>query len=1370
MQGSRPSRFAMHTILVVCCLIFAAGSAFAQQNYKVYLQSEVFTPSANFSSQSASGFTAFPHEVHNGRYRRLIQFWHLPGKREHAKLRDLDVQLEAYIDFGAYIASVPATFQWSTLLLFDVRSVQPIKPEWKTNRRLLEQPWPDYAWDGRNLSVIVSFAPDVDIESGARLLRAEGYSFRETLPNPALAYVQVRPEQVAELAALPYVSFVEPIPPAPEVEDEKGRALHRANLVDSESSIGPKFTGAGVAVLVRDDGAVGPHIDFQGRLNNIADEYGSTHGDGVSGILCGAGNLDPEKRGMAAGADLYVIDYVNHFQDNTIPLHQNKGVKVTNSSYSDGCNTGYTATARTVDGQLFQNPTLMHIFSGGNSNGSNCNYGAGNQWGNITGGHKQAKNAIACANLNQMGELDNTSSRGPAHDGRLKPDIAANGTGHTSTDEDNEYLTFGGTSGAAPGIAGCMTQLIEAYRTFNSGSEAPTALLKAIMLNTANDLGNVGPDYKFGWGHVNGGRALRALQNNWFGQNTIGQGGELTIPIQVPADVRSMRVMVYWPESAAVQMASKALINDLDITLITPAQTTHLPWKLNPTADPNTLNMPAGRGRDSLNNIEQVALGLPEPGTYQLVVKGTAVPMGNDVAFYYVYDFTTEPLKVTYPNGGEGLYPGQNIHIQWDAEPGAGQFELKYSTDKGQSWSSIASKPAAARLHAWTIPQGISSGEVLISVERGTERDQSDTTFGIMPQVQGFKLLKVCPDSVTVGWDSHATATGFEAYALGQKYMEIVGAAPGTDNSLTFYRKVSLEPLWLSIRPLIHGAPGRRINAQTYPGQLLNCPQDLDYAVAEITQPPVGGVFGCDLNSDRVQVRIQNQGLQSVSGLTVSFQIDQQPPVTEDLPDLAPNTATLYTFNQPMVFSVNGLYKLKVWVTAPGDPVSFNDTLSQLFSVSTHVQAGYFTQDFEGASFPPTGYRIVNPDEGVTWDRTTQSFGPNGTSTKAIWVNHFNYNKRGESDHFFVIPIDLSSKNNAALEFDLAHAGYSNDYSDGLRVSVYPGCSLTSTPIVFFEKFGSALNTTPNQSTSFSPDQAADWSHVTLDISNFAGSKAIVVFTAINDYGNNTYLDNISVKELQLIPPVASITADADTICRLDTVVFSAPATPFVNYTWNFGSNVLPTTTATGPGPHSRVFITPGDKMVRLIASSHSGRDTAFHPIVVQALPNASFTKAINQNTVTFTATNNSATQWLWNFGDGNSSTLRNPIHTYAAVGDYVVSLDATNTCKTDTRTETITINTVSTNEAFEEVGIKILPNPNTGHWVVSFTRQDAADLQIRLLSADGRELRRQNLIHHGNGLEQLVYFHESALAAGVYWLEVRTDSEITRGLVLIQH
>ena len=77
---------------------------------------------------------------------------------------------------------------------------------------------------------------------------------------------------------------------------------------------------------------------------------------------------------------------------------------------------------------------------------------------------KQAKNVIATANLNYNGTLVSSSSRGPASDGRIKPDIAAHGNGQISTDPNNIYNAGSGTSAAAPGISGVLATTISSIQ------------------------------------------------------------------------------------------------------------------------------------------------------------------------------------------------------------------------------------------------------------------------------------------------------------------------------------------------------------------------------------------------------------------------------------------------------------------------------------------------------------------------------------------------------------------------------------------------------------------------------------------------------------------------------------------------------------------------------------------------------------------------------------------------------------------------------------------------------------------------------------------------------------------------------------------
>ena len=236
------------------------------------------------------------------------------------------------------------------------------------------------------------------------------------------------------------------------------------------------------------------------------------------------------------------------------------GIRVTASSYSNGCNAGYTAFTRQVDLDAIQNPSLTHVFSAGNNGNSNCNYGAGSGWGNITGGHKQGKNVLATANVTGADIIAGSSSRGPAHDGRIKPDIAALGTNVFSCLAPNDYRSITGTSMACPGIAGVMAQLYDAYKQNNNGIDPEGGLMRSLLTNNADDLGNPGPDFKYGYGRVNGLRAAKAIEMGWYIKDSVAQGEVDTVNITVPGGngVGELRVMLHWTDPQATVNAGRA--------------------------------------------------------------------------------------------------------------------------------------------------------------------------------------------------------------------------------------------------------------------------------------------------------------------------------------------------------------------------------------------------------------------------------------------------------------------------------------------------------------------------------------------------------------------------------------------------------------------------------------------------------------------------------------------------------------------------------------------------------------------------------------------------------------------------------------------
>ena len=92
----------------------------------------------------------------------------------------------------------------------------------------------------------------------------------------------------------------------------------------------------------------------------------------------GGGNKDPLTRGMGWGADLYVYEASPYQGYDSIYTHYfTNNILITSTSYSDGCNAGYTTLAQTMDQQIIDMPNLMHVFSAGNQGTADCSYGAG---------------------------------------------------------------------------------------------------------------------------------------------------------------------------------------------------------------------------------------------------------------------------------------------------------------------------------------------------------------------------------------------------------------------------------------------------------------------------------------------------------------------------------------------------------------------------------------------------------------------------------------------------------------------------------------------------------------------------------------------------------------------------------------------------------------------------------------------------------------------------------------------------------------------------------------------------------------------------------------------------------------------------------
>ena len=760
----------------------------------------------------------------------LIVFDIIPNNQKKQDLELLGIQFLEYLPRNTFLINLPKSFDTNTLNSYGVLSIINVLPEYKLDPKIQNNKLPSWAFQNNKLSIKIILYNDVDIDKVQENFNVLGYDFSIKDVKNSSFILSIRKDDLIDISLINQVWYIEPIDPPSVPENKTARTLHRSNAINTNINGGKKYNGEGINIMMQDDGLVGPHIDRQGRVdqsycNGCSSNINNDHGDHVSGTIMGAGNLDPTTAGMADGSFLYVFGSSNNNYDDVPMLYQNQDVIITSKSYSNGCNAGYTSLAKDLDEQIRLYPSLTHVFSAGNDGNSDCGYGAGAGWGNVTGGHKQAKNVIAVANLTQISNLAGSSSRGPAADGRIKPDVGAKGTSVNSTLPNNTYDSFTGTSMACPGVAGCMAQLYQAYKELNGGSNPSSALMKCVVLNSADDLGNPGPDFKHGWGEINVLRGLTILENNNYESGTISQGNDEDHIINVPAGTKEIKVMVYWHDKEASTNASIALVNDLDITLTSPTGTIIYPWVLDPTPNSSILNTPAIQGVDDLNNMEQVTIKNPAAGAYTLTINGTAVPYGPQ-QYFMTYEIKSNEITLTYPIGGEGLVPGEFELIRWDAPEDNNPFVLEYTLDNGLNWNIITNNAGVnSNFYNWNIPSAINGIPVStelarVRISRNGISDESDANFTII-DVPDVSVNWICPDSIYVLWNTVSGATEYEVSMLGQKYMDsmttVVSNGNPSQSALILNPNPNILDSWFSVCAKKNDGKGRRdiaVNAQ----------------------------------------------------------------------------------------------------------------------------------------------------------------------------------------------------------------------------------------------------------------------------------------------------------------------------------------------------------------------------------------------------------------------------------------------------------------------------------------------------------------------------------------------------------------------------
>lgn len=494
--------------------------------------------------------------------------------------------------------------------------------------------------------------------------------------------------------------------------------------IDSAQYLG--LSGAGVQIGIMDTGVDNEHDDFDNRIVRPQDD-GGDHGTHVAGIAAGSGvrsnqNNDGNMsngmtafrfRGVAPQAGIAAYGQIGGNAGLFADAINNFGMDVSNHSYVLQDQSRYDAGVAAVDqiarGDSPGVPARTVVWAAAN-NGDydhNCpaddpttpnaprpQYPGGCPTGFQTGYFSMLS---PCKNCIDVGAIDKSqayagfSSLGPNMDGRLGPIVSAVGVGVTSvganTDRDgnavtgNGYRGKGGTSMAAPAVAGMVALMRQQYELSGDGVNGPLPSTdKAILIQTATDQvgssGNnnpdtgaptafgAGPDWATGFGIANVQAAVNLIRARNFVEDDVAAANPTdTFPVSVVPGQPQLKVSLAWDDIAGTPAADDTaakLVNDLDLTLIDPNGVVHRPLVL-PILTPrdcdgatagtqvgtcagdqdsaantgNNYAAVAAQGTDRRNVVEQVVVPNPTAGQWRARVSvlntdtSVRLPMGG---------------------------------------------------------------------------------------------------------------------------------------------------------------------------------------------------------------------------------------------------------------------------------------------------------------------------------------------------------------------------------------------------------------------------------------------------------------------------------------------------------------------------------------------------------------------------------------------------------------------------------------------------------------------------------------------------------------------------------------------------------------------
>ncbi|WP_126244294.1 S8 family peptidase [Chitinophaga rhizosphaerae] len=585
-------------------------------------------------------------------------------------------------------------------------------------------------------------------ENDSITLIADAAGTARVLGQPAANVYEIRiaVKDWPALSADPRLRLAD-VPRRPHSESASANADLSINRVNALHAEMPGLRGNGMRISLKETLYDTLDIDLHPRhIRHVSEPARTeTHATLMATLIAGNGNSGPGGLGVAPRAMIASSDFSRLLPDDAA-IFSNLQIHAQNHSYGTGIENYYGLEAVAYDAQVRELDTFLHVFSSGNI-GTDAPaegiYSGLTGFANLSGSFKQAKNILVVGATDGNNITTPRSSRGPAFDGRIKPELVAYGEG--------------GTSDAAALVSGIGLLLQEQFR-LQSGAAPSAALLAAILINSAKDLGTPGPDFITGFGAVDAHAAARTILDHSYATGIVGQGNTFQMP--VPAGTGTLRVTMRYTDREAPANSVRALANDLDLWLTDASGNRFDPWTLSTFPHKDSLTRAAIPGRDSLNNTEQV-LARSAAGGLTVHVQGRNVSGSQTFALAWQW-IPDGYFEWDAPATGETLDAGVAATLRWSTNI-SGPGKIFYQQGESGNWQPLTDVQDVNEGQAkWETPPAFGPMQLRMDV---AGKSFTGPQFLVAPRLRpatGF----ICKDSALVWWAAASGAFRYRVYAL----------------------------------------------------------------------------------------------------------------------------------------------------------------------------------------------------------------------------------------------------------------------------------------------------------------------------------------------------------------------------------------------------------------------------------------------------------------------------------------------------------------------------------------------------------------------------------------------------------------------------